>query len=200
LGLQRPQQWNASETPWDFFGGKGVIEGLLKALGVGAAEYESREGAPFHPTRAAALSIDGTEIGLLGELHPDVCESFGVPERTVCFEVATAALVAHLPEREQVEELPRFPAVYLDLAVVVGEEIPAAKVEALIREAGDPELISVRLFDLYRGEQIPSGKKSLAYALTFQVADRTLTDQDVAAVHERIVAALADKTEATIRE
>jgi phenylalanyl-tRNA synthetase beta chain len=114
--------------------------------------------------------------------------------------VATAPVFARLPVREQVEELPRFPAVYLDLAVVVGEEIPAANVETAIREAGTPELASVRLFDLYRGEQIPAGKKSLAYSLTFQVADRTLTDEDVGAVQDRIVAALADKMGATIRK
>jgi phenylalanyl-tRNA synthetase beta chain len=199
LGPQRPQHWNSAEIAWDFFAVKGVIDSLCSGLGVGAVKYTPLEGFPFHPTRAASISLDAAQFGLLGELHPEVCEHFGVPERAVGFELALAPLAARLPEREQIEELPRYPGVYLDLAVVVDDSTPAENVESTIREAGAPELTSVRLFDLYRGEQIPAGKKSLAYALTFRVPDRTLTDEDAAAIRDRIVAALTDRTGATIR-
>jgi phenylalanyl-tRNA synthetase beta chain len=200
LGPQRPKQWNSPLTPWDFFAVKGVIESLCGGLGVGAVDFAPLEGFPVHPTRAASMSLDGAQFGFVGELHPEVCESLDVPEGTVCFELALAPLAASLPEREQIEELPRFPAIYLDLAVIVDEAVPADRVESTIRAAGAPELNSVRLFDLYRGEPIPEGKKSLAYALTFQVPDRTLTDEDASAIRERIIQALTAETEATIRE
>jgi phenylalanyl-tRNA synthetase beta chain len=199
-GPQQLKQWNIPLIPWDFFGVKGVVESLCVGLGVGTVKFAPLEGAPFHPTRAASVSLDDAQIGVLGELHPEVCESFDVPERTGCFELALAPLAARLPDREQVEELPRFPAVYLDLAVIVDETVPADKVESTIWDAGAPELTSVRLFDLYRGDPIPEGKKSLAYALMFQVPDRTMTDDEAVGIRDRIIAALTSETGATIRE
>jgi phenylalanyl-tRNA synthetase beta chain len=156
-------------------------------------------GMPFHPTRAAAVSIAATTAGTIGELHPRVCERFDLPEGSIVFEVALAPVLAAMPSRVEVSELPRFPASFIDLAIVVDEAVRAAEIEEAITSAGAPELESVRLFDLYRGEQIPPGKKSLAYALHMRVPDRTLTDEDAAAVRARITAVLRERFTAELR-
>jgi phenylalanyl-tRNA synthetase beta chain len=160
---------------------------------------EPAEGMPFHPTRAATISIGGTSAGSIGELHPKVCERFEVPEGAVVLEVALAPILAAISPRPEVGELPRFPASFIDVAVVIDDDVPAAEVEGAIVAAGAPELESVRLFDLYRGEQIPPGKKSLAYALHLRVPDRTLTDEDATEVRARIVAALRERFGAELR-
>jgi phenylalanyl-tRNA synthetase beta chain len=135
----------------------------------------------------------------MGEIHPRVCERWNVPEGTVAFEIALAPVLSSLPERAKVTELPRFPGVYLDVAVVVDESVRAEEISSFIEEAGAPEVVDVRLFDLYRGEQVPSGKKSLAYALELRVADRTLTDAEAAEVRDRIVKVLSERTGAELR-
>jgi phenylalanyl-tRNA synthetase beta chain len=199
LGARRLPNWHSGSEPWDFFAAKGVLVEALRAVGYEPLRFAPASGAPFHPTRAATILLHGTSVGALGELHPDVCDGFGVPEGTVILELAAGSLIATVPDREKVEELPRFPANYIDLALVVEESVPAGRVEELIREAGAPELASVRLFDVYRGEQIGEGLKSLAYALELRAQDRTLTDAEALSVRERIVEMLADRTGAEIR-
>jgi phenylalanyl-tRNA synthetase beta chain len=198
-GDRRPQNWNQPARRWDFFTLKGVLEGLASAFGWGPLDLEPAEGMPFHPTRAATVSAGGTRIGALGELHPDVCERFGVPEQTVVLEIALASFLAGEEVRVKAEELPRYPSTFIDLAVVVDETTPAAAVRDSIVEAGAPELVSVRLFDRYSGEQIPAGKASLAYALELRAAERTLTDEDALVVRGRIVERLAERFDARIR-
>ena len=185
-GVERQQGWLEPERRWGFFEVKGVIDAVLTSLRFGPPSYSSVSGPPFHPTRAASLSLGGTALGVVGELHPDVADAFSVPERTVVAEFALAGLIAALPERVKVSELPRFPSVLIDLALIVREHVQAATVETLIRQAGAPELSSIRLFDVYRGQPVPAGKKSLAYALTFQADDRSLTEDEVRTIYQRI--------------
>jgi phenylalanyl-tRNA synthetase beta chain len=154
---------------------------------------------PFHPTRAASVSLGAVPIGFLGELHPAVCGRFDVPDGTVAFELSLAPLFAALPERLKVEELSRFPAVYVDLAVVVGDGVAAARVEDVIRKAGAPDVVTTRLFDVYKGEQVPQGQKSLAYAIEMRSHERTLTDDDVQIVLRRILSTLQERTGAQLR-
>ncbi len=138
-------------------------------------------------------------MGALGELHPAVCDRFDVPQGAVAFELSLAPLVAALPERVKVAELSRFPAVYVDLAVVVDDGVPAARVEDIVARAGGPDVLSTRLFDVYRGEQVPEGQKSLAYALELRSHERTLTDADVQAILHRVLTALRERTGARLR-
>jgi phenylalanyl-tRNA synthetase beta chain len=145
------------------------------------------------------VSIGGATAGVLGELHPNVCERFDVPEGTVALEVSFASIVALVPPRVQVDDLPKFPSVNIDVAIVVDEATAEGRVRAVIEESGQPELTSVRLFDQYRGDQVPDGKKSLAYALQLRDPEKTLTDADALQVRERIVAALGDRFGAKIR-
>jgi phenylalanyl-tRNA synthetase beta chain len=198
-GVRSHQAWQGPEQRWDFFGAKGVLDALLVGFGMPPASYEPVTGASFHPTRAARVSLGGTAAGVLGELHPKVCERFDVPEATVALEVSFAPFAALIPPRVQVGDLPRFPSVNIDLAVVVDESAAEGDVRASIEEAGEPELASVRLFDQYRGDQVPAGKKSLAYALQLRDPDKTLTDADAVVVRDRIVAALAERFGGRIR-
>ncbi|MGH2746959.1 MAG: phenylalanine--tRNA ligase subunit beta [Actinomycetota bacterium] len=198
-GHRAGKSWIRGEFAWDFFGAKGVIERLCLALRTPAPVFEPAAGMPFHPTRAASVLLAGTTWGALGEIHPEVCERFAVPEGTVVFELGLAPLLAALPGRPRIEDLPRFPANYIDLAVVVDESVPAGEVESVVAEVGAPEVTAVRLFDIYRGEQIPDGKKSLAYALEVRVPDRSVTDEEALAVRDRIVEALVGRVGGTLR-
>ena len=198
-GRRGPVVWRGEPGRWDFFAAKGIVEATLTAIETDPATFGPIKGMPFHPTRAASISIGKTRIGAIGELHPRVCERFAVPEGTVAFEVAFAGLLAASHGRVKVEELSRFPAVYIDIAVVVGEGVGAGKVQDVIRRAGAPEVTSVQLFDVYAGEQVPEGKKSLAFALELRSHERTLSDEDAERVRDRILEALRERTGAELR-
>ena len=199
-GRTRPPGWRGEDGAWDFFAAKGIVDGLAHALGAGdVLAYTPATGMPFHPSRASTVALPDDPIGVLGELHPEVCARFDVPEGTVALEIALAPLAARATIRPTTEELPRFPATFIDIALIVPLDAPAGDVEAAIRAAGAPELQDARLFDLYTGEQIPADRKSLAYALELRVADRTLTDEDALVVRDRIVAAVKDRFGAELR-
>ena len=175
----------------DFFAAKGILEGLLETLRV---EFEVEPGErPFlHPGRSASvLAGDEQKIGWIGELHPLVARDWDL-EGGAAFELdvdAVAELVSTAPGYRPVST---FPAVIQDIAVVVTDDVPAADVEAAVRLAGGELLERVRLFDVYRGEQVGEGSKSLALRLEFRAPDRTLTDEEVAAVRERIEQGLGE--------
>jgi len=200
-GQRSPKTWPAAGRAWDLFGAKGILEAVFRHLGVRSPTFDPGKGMPFHPTRVARVRLGDTPVGVLGEIHPDVIEAFEFPVGTtaIAFELALEPLFAALPGRPKVEELPRFPPVYADLAVVVDESVPASLVESVVRRAGAPEVQSAHLFDVYRGEQVRAGKKSLAYALEMRAPDRTLTDEDASAVVSRIVNVLGEKTGAELR-
>jgi len=148
------------------------------------------EPEPFlHPGRSARVLVAGAPAGWVGEIHPQVAAAWDL-EAACAFEVDLDAVAAAAPRLLTYADLTSFPVVREDLALVVAEEVPAAAVVAAVREAGAPTLGAVRVFDVYRGPQVGEGRKSLAVALEFRAGDRTLTDEEVAGVRERIVAAL----------
>ena len=198
-GERHQKNWNGDPHVWDFFALKGVLESLLRGLGIADTALEPVHGPPFHPTRAANIRIGELPLGALGEIHPDVCDRFNVPERTVGLEISLSALHARLPDRPRIGELTKFPPNFIDLAVVVPDDVAAQVVEDGIREFGRPEVTSVRLFDLYKGEQIGTGNKSLAYALELRASDGTMTDDQAVEVRDRIVKGLAERTGARLR-
>jgi phenylalanyl-tRNA synthetase beta chain len=198
-GVRRPSSWQGPEEPWDFFTAKGVIEAGMSALGVETLSFQSVNGMPFHPTRGAAITLGNSIAGVLGEVHPDVCARFDVPEGTILCELALGPILSTVGGRVTVSGLPRFPGNYIDLAVVVDEGVAAARVQDLIARAGAPEVVSVRLFDLYTGEQVPEGKKSLAYALELRNPDGSVTDEEATAVRDRIVLVLRERLGAELR-
>ncbi|MFN2388543.1 MAG: phenylalanine--tRNA ligase subunit beta [Actinomycetota bacterium] len=198
-GARRAAGWRDPVRTWDLWAAKGLLEASLAALSLEGIEFAPSSGMPFHPTRAATISVEETGIGAFGELHPDVCTRFDIPEGTVAAEVALAPVFAALPGRPRSDELPRFPATFLDLAVVVEDGVPARAVRDAIVAAGAPDVTSVRLFDLYTGDQVPSGHKSLAYALELRSSQRTLTDDDAGAVRARIVERLETEVGGRLR-
>ena len=190
-GPLAPPSWGATERPTDFFALKGVLEALAGQLGA-SVELEPQPHPFLHPGRSARVLVGGLEAGWLGELHPLVCREWDL-EAATGFEIHLAELVAGSSfGLERYEDVTTYPAVHQDLAIVVGEDVPAATVREVVLAGGGELLRSATVFDLYRGEQVGAGRKSLALRLEFRAADRTLTDAEVAERREAIKAALTE--------
>jgi phenylalanyl-tRNA synthetase beta chain len=178
----------ADTTPMDFYDLKGIIDSVLKAMHIPAVIYQPATYPSFHPGKCARVMAGKTQIGVMGELHPQVVENYDLPETAMlAADFDLNALIAAVPALFDVRAIPSQPPILEDIALIVDENIPADQVEALIRQTGGQTVTDVRLFDVYRGEQIGSGKKSLAYSLTYQSPDRTLTDKDAANIRNKIV-------------
>ena len=198
-GARRPKTWLQEEVAWDFFGVKGILDAVVARLGLGPLSFAPSGEMPWHPTRGATVSLDGRALGGLGELHPEVCSRFGVPEGAPALELDLEGALSALPGRPQAADPPRYPAVLLDLAIVVDEAVTAAETVAAVRRSGGSELASLSLFDVYRGEQVPAGRKSLAFALELRSPERTLTDEDAEAIRDRILSTLQRELGAELR-
>jgi phenylalanyl-tRNA synthetase beta chain len=186
--------------PLGFFDLKGVVEELTTRLALPQVKWERGSHSAMHPGRTARLLVDGAEAGFVGELHPLVRAAFDLPDTPVAVtELDLDALLAPWGAAKPMTELSAQPAVYEDLALIVDEATPATQVDELIRQSGGKLLVDVRLFDVYRGQPIPAGKKSLAYALTFQAADRTLTDEETGKLRQKIMGRLGRELGATLR-
>ncbi len=184
----------------NFFDLKGVIEGLLDGLHVRQVSYARAEHTSLHPGRSAQLLLNGQAAGVFGELHPLVGLAFGFEDASVqVAELDLDAILAQADPLHGVEPLPLTPPVYQDIAFIVRETVTAAQAEAVIRKAGGALLKGVRLFDVYTGDPVPAGHKSLAYNLVYQTDERTLTDKEVAAVHAKIVKLCERELEAQLR-
>lgn len=194
-----PKQWDRQPEDADFFTLKGIWELLTGALHLEGWSLRKAEFPFLHPYRSCALLCDGEEVGCMGMLHPRVAHYLDIPPQTAVMEVDVEPLLRTVNPVPEYREIPRFPAVQLDLAVVVGEEVEAGDVEAVIREAGGELLREVRLFDLYRGEQLQPGEKSLAYNLVFHALDHTLRDEEAQVVWRKIVSSLGDRLGARLR-
>jgi phenylalanyl-tRNA synthetase beta chain len=186
---------------FDFFDVKGVVEGLTAALHLSDVTFEPHVTDPhLHPGKAARLNVGGIPFGTLGELHPKVATAFGMADRVVLVaELDAEALIKVTPERYPYKPFSTLPAAKRDVAVIVSEDIPAEKVLGELRAAGGELLTEVSLFDVYRGESIPAGTKSLAFALTYQPKEKTLTDKEIDKAHEKIEGRLRHVLKAKIR-
>jgi phenylalanyl-tRNA synthetase beta chain len=192
VGRLHPQTWGTPEPPRAaFFAAKGVLGAALDAVRVRWDVEPATE--PFlHPGRSARVRAGGEDLGWIGELHPLVAREWDLDHGAALFEVDLDHALGHADAVPHYVDLTSFPALRMDLSVTLGDDVPAATVLATVREAGGGLLADVRVFDLYRGEQVGEGRKSLALALSFRAADRTLTDEDVVPLRDRIVAALRD--------
>jgi phenylalanyl-tRNA synthetase beta chain len=204
-GPREPLSWvGADRDPLDFFDLKGVIESLVTGLSLTDVTYEppapEEQHPSFTPGRTARLRLKGQHAGWLGEVHPLVREQFDLPAQPVlAADLDLELLLSQVEERFRVEPVPDYPPVKEDLAIILDEAVPAAKVQSAIEAAGRPLLAGARLFDVYRGAQVGATKKSLAYRLTYQAPDRTLTDTEVARLRAKIVKRLQDEVGATLR-
>jgi phenylalanyl-tRNA synthetase beta chain len=184
----------------DFFDLKGVVEHLAADLHLPKVSIRAVQPEHLHPGKAAELVVDGQSVGMFGELHPKAAAAFDLGRRAVLVgEFDLAAMLAAIPPRFQFRPVPRFPAALRDVAVIVTEDTTAEKVTNEIRAAGGELLADVRLFDVYRGRSIPAGTKSLAFALSYQAADRTLSDKDIDKAHRKVEDRLKHVLKAAIR-
>jgi phenylalanyl-tRNA synthetase beta chain len=203
-GKRTSPAWQDGTTPSgdvDFYDLKGLVESLVSDLHLQNVGYRRAVAAPhLHPGRSADLLLGDKPVGSFGELHPTVAKAFDLAGRAVLVgEFDLEAILAAIPTRFAYQPVPRYPAALRDVAVVVPEEVTAERLLAEIRTAGGNLLRDVRLFDLYRGPSIPAGTKSLAFALTYQADDRTLTDKEVDKAHKKIEDRLVHVLKGTIR-
>ena len=194
------ESWTGAPRSTDFFTIKGYVERLLAGLQIGGATFE-RSGEPYlHPGKAADLLLGRDRVGALGLLRPDVAAGYGIEAHAVYVaELAVAPLAARGLTVGLFEDLLTFPPASQDLAVVLAADVPAAQVLDLVRRVGGKLLREATVFDVYEGDQVPPGKRSLAVRLVMRAPDRTLTDKDITGVRRKVLAALERELGATLR-
>jgi phenylalanyl-tRNA synthetase beta chain len=198
--------WQGSDsTPLDFYDLKGLLAGLLDGLRLPEVRYEPWKHPSFHPGKCARILSGDKQVGIFGELHPQVRERYDWPVTYKATQILAAdldmdVLLSRMPALYETAPVPEYPPVLEDLALVVEESLPAERVAELIRQTGGKVLREVRLFDVYHGEKIGAGRKSLAYSLTYQATDKTLSDKDVAGIRTRILRRLEQELGAKLRQ
>lgn len=200
VGRRLPLAWSHEEVAVDFYDVKGALESVLDGLGLAGVEWVPGDAPFLHPRSACTLRVGEVEVGLVGELHPMVADEQELPRGVFVFELSLDELDRLANFTPSYRGIPRFPATLRDLAVVVPSEVSVASVEAILSgPAGRGLVEGVDLFDVYEGPQVEEGKKSLAFAIRYRAADRTLTDKEVGPVHDALVAALAAAVGAELR-
>ncbi len=204
-GLRSGQHWSATDNTdsMDFFDLKGVLQGLFDTLHL-TVSYEPVNHPTFRPGQTARLILGDVPVGTMGALHPQVVEAYDFrtlrKQPVLAADIDLELLYPHFEQRSVFEPVSSYPAVREDLAIIVDRRVSAAEVAESLTKAGGFLLKDVELFDVYEGQQIPSGKKSLAYHLTFQSPSKTLTDKDVAKQRARIIKQLEQRLGARLRD
>lgn len=200
-GPVAPFDWRSGAAPQaDFFAAKGVLEQLLATLRVEASYTPAEDAWPFlHPGRSAAVSVGELRAGFVGEVHPLVAAAWDLPQTAAIFAIDLGKVLGAAPVVTTYADMTSFPALRLDLAVVLDAAIPAARVLEVVRAAGGKKLVDVSVFDVFSGEQLGAGKRSLALHLEFRAADQTLTDADVQPARDKIVKKLASELGGELR-
>ena len=194
-GPRSERWWQGASEPMDFFDAKGIVEGLLSQIGI-AAKFEKSADENLHPANQAAITADGKQIGVVGELHPSVKEHFELTQTVYLFEINIPLLLPLIKDKVY-RPIPKFPATVRDIALVV--DVGVTHQQILDTMKGFSLVTDVALFDVYSGEQVPAGKKSMAYRLTFQSPDKTLTDQQINGVQQAILKKLTTGLGASLR-
>jgi phenylalanyl-tRNA synthetase beta chain len=184
-----------------FADAKGVVESICETLRVApAVRWTRTENGPFHPGRSATMTCAGERAGTLGVLHPDLEAELQVGDADWLFELDLEKLLTYVPRRLLYRELPRFPAVVRDLAIVSDEDFASEQVIDFVRTWGNALVENVELFDEYAGAPIPAGRKSLAYTIRYRAPDRTLTDEEVNGVHAALTLAITQALAVELRQ
>ena len=183
----------------DFFDIKGLVEGMLEVCGIVDWTLQKTDVPTFHPGRNAEVLLGDRQIGFFGEVHPEVLENYDLPYKAYLFEFDLEGLVDAATFAKRFEPISIYPKVARDLAIVVGKETLSDMPTELIYTTGGDSVDSVRLFDVYEGEQVPEGKKSLAYTITYHSATETLTDKAVNTLHDEVVKRLNRELGAELR-
>jgi len=199
-GSRNAEDWQAGTVRLDFYDLKGAVETLAEVLSLKGLEFSSLESASYlHPGRAALISHAGHAIGRVGQLHPRIASSYKFKQPVFVAELDFGAMLSCERVEARYRPLPKFPQAQRDVALLIETSVPLAALQSAIYALQIPELSNVRLFDLYAGKELPAGKHSLALTLSYRAADRTLTDEEVNAAHERVVQTLRTQFGAEIR-
>ncbi len=184
----------------DFYDIKGVVEVMLEDLGISKRAYEpNKDNTTFHPGRCASLIAGGKEIGLLGQIHPTVCENYDVTNDIYVAEIDFEAMLLLAKTEKTYKKLPKYPASQRDLALIADDTVLASQIENIIKKKAGNIFESLTLFDVYKGKQIPENKKSMAYSVVFRDENKTLADEDVNPVIESILKELSEELNITLR-
>ena len=183
----------------DFYDIKGLVEGILEVCGIVDYTLQKTDTPTFHPGRSAEILLRNKQIGTFGEAHPEVLENYDLPYKAYLFEFDMEVLVDAAIFAKRFEPIPIYPTIERDLAIVVDKDVLSDMPTELIYATGGALVKSVRLFDVYEGEQVPEDKKSLAYAITYHSATETLTDKAVNTLHDKVVKHLNQKLGAELR-
>ena len=184
----------------DFFVLKGVVESILNNVGLKGYEIEPETtNLTFHPGRCAKIVYNNIYIGTFGELHPDVIENYNLGQRVYVAEINIDTVFENLNLTKSYNPLPKYPSTARDIALIVKDEVFVKQIEDIIKANGGDLVESYKLFDVYKGAQIEEGHKSIAYSITYRSKEKTLTDEDVAKVHEKILSELSEKLNANLR-
>ena len=200
-GLRQATAWDVKDsTAFDFYDMKGRIELLLSGLRYTNISYSATDSIKYlHPGKTAEIKINDQTVGAFGELHPLVKEKYELGDSPVLVAEFDLETLRALNPTYGIVPVPEFPPVLEDIAVIVDDSVAASRLETLIRQTGGKSVTNVRLFDVYRGDQIGAGKKSLAYSLTYQAMDKTMTDAEAAAIRNKIVKRLEQEVGAKLR-
>ena len=194
---RRLDRWGRpSDESVDFFDAKAYVEALFAGINVDA-EYAPATEYAMTPGRTAEMRVGGNRVGVLGQVHPDVAASFDIHHDVYLFDIVLDHLLPFAGTQKRMQPISRFPAVEQDLALIVDEDVPAGAMQRLMESA--PLVRSARIFDVYRGEQVPAGKKSVAFDLVYQSDDHTLTDDEVAKTQRKLLERLRREFGAELR-
>lgn len=197
-GSRYGKTWNLPGDDLDFFDLKGVVENILDAMEAAATFVPDGNVQYLHPGKTALINLNGLDAGFMGEVHPEVMAGFDIKGRAYVFEMELGQIIESV-RSVSFSHIPKFPAVYRDIAIVLDDDVPAERVHRAIKGA-DPLVGDVALFDLYQGKHIPDGKKSMAYSIRYQADDRTLKDEEVNLLHEKVLAAVKTDVGGALRE
>jgi len=199
-GFDADPHWGKASRPVDFYDVKGMIEDLLDALHVKGVQFAQVRDIPYlHPGKTARVLVEEGGWGILGEIHPQVLDRYEFPGKAYLFEIDFDQVLAREGEERRMKPLPKFPAVYRDLSLIVDEALEAADISRAIGNLQQPFIDEVNLFDVYQGAPIPQGKKGVSYRIRYQSNDRTLTDEEVNQYHNHVISRLRDAFQAELR-
>ena len=183
----------------DFFSLKGIVENLAESFGIRKIQFAPKASVYYHPGRSATLYINGEKAGEMGEIHPDVAKAYDIDKKIYVAELSLEAIISSADDTKKYEPLPRFPAAERDLALIMDEDVAAGDILSCIEKNAGEFFESAELFDVYTGDQLGEGKKSLAFSIVFRAKDRTLLDEEANAARDAIVAAAEQEFGAKIR-
>ena len=198
-GKRNALSWNQAKDTVDFYDAKGIIEVLFNKIGITKYSVEAASHYAMHPGKTAVFKKGKDVIATVGEVHPEVLANMGIAKKTYLFEMSIDTLIKYSTLINRYQSLPKYPSISRDLAMVVSNDIAAADIEKTIVKSAGSLLKDVRLFDVYTGEQVAAGQKSLAFSLQFQSADKTLTDAEIDSHYNDVLMALEKNFAAQLR-